>query len=108
VSDLERAFAFQVKAHGLPEPEREYRFLPPRRWRFDFAWPDARVAVEVEGGAFVQGRHTRGIHFERDAEKYSRAAIEGWCVIRATGNHVDSGEAILWLKEALERAKERV
>lgn len=50
-SQLEEEFAFAWKA-GRYEPEfvREHRFHPTRRWRFDFAWPDEKVALEVEGG----------------------------------------------------------
>ena len=61
---------------------REYRFAPPRRWRFDYAFPQHKVAVEVEGGVWIRGRHTRGAGFVKDLEKYSEAAILGWAVIR--------------------------
>jgi hypothetical protein len=66
----------------MPEPEREYRFAPPRRWRFDYAWPLHRVALEVEGGAFAGGRHTRGAGFRNDLEKYNTATAAGWRVFR--------------------------
>lgn len=69
---------------GLPEPVPEFRFDPRRRWRMDWAWPLEKVALEVEGAVFNQGRHTRGIGYIRDMEKYSEAAIAGWCVVRCT------------------------
>jgi very-short-patch-repair endonuclease len=72
------------KAAGLPEPEPEHRFSPPRRWRVDFAWPDRRVALEIEGGAFTRGRHTRGGGFVKDMEKYNAATLAGWRVLRVT------------------------
>jgi len=50
-SELEATLAMHIRVNGLPEPEREYRFHPRRKWRFDAAWPDAKLAVEVEGGA---------------------------------------------------------
>ena len=77
---------FQVvcRAAGLPEPLTEYRFDHSRRWRFDYAFPADRIAVEVEGGAYTRGRHTRGKGFIADMEKYNAAAIEGWCVLRVT------------------------
>jgi len=70
----------------LDQPVREYRFAPPRRWRFDFAWPFRHFAVEIEGGAFTGGRHGRGAGFEADLQKYNAAVIAGWRVLRFSGN----------------------
>ena len=67
---------------GLPAPEREYRFDPKRRWRFDFAWPSLRIAVEIEGGVWVRGRHVRPTGYLADLEKYNRAVVLGWRVLR--------------------------
>lgn len=88
MSELEQEFAGQLRILGVERPERELRFAPPRRWRFDFAWPAHRLAVEIEGGTWVQGAHTRGRHFERDAEKYNAAALAGWRVLRFTTDQV--------------------
>lgn len=63
-------------------PEREYRFSPPRKWRFDFAWPHVRVFLELEGGTFSGGRHTRGSGFARDCDKYNSATLQGWVGFR--------------------------
>jgi hypothetical protein len=71
-------------AAGLPEPVAEYRFAPPRRWRFDFAWTEHKVALEVDGGVFTNGRHTRGAGVLKDMEKLNTAAIAGWRVVRCT------------------------
>lgn len=87
-SNLEREFRLRWMAHAgelarvpwLPE----LRFAPPRRWRFDFALPQARVAVEIEGGVWCQGRHNRGAGFVSDCEKYLAAALAGWTVFRLT------------------------
>lgn len=87
-------------AHGLPKPEREYKFHPLRRFRFDYAWPDT-VALEVEGGVFTGGRHTRGAGFVRDMEKYNLAALEGWKVLRYTPQQLTSEQALQDLKQAL-------
>lgn len=92
-SALEALFAQQIAAYGMQEPEREHMFHPVRRWRFDFAWPDLRLAAEIEGGTWSQGRHTSGAGFERDCWKYNEAALLGWCVLRFTGGMVKSGEA---------------
>lgn len=83
--------------------EREFVFAAPRKWRLDFAWPDDKIAVEVEGGTWTNGRHSRGAGFAADCEKYARAAILGWTVLRVTGDHVKSGQALQWLEELMER-----
>lgn len=69
---------------GYPTPEYEYCFHAKRRWRFDVAFVAAKIAIEVEGGAFTQGRHVRGKGYLGDMEKYTEAAIAGWIVIRIT------------------------
>jgi very-short-patch-repair endonuclease len=62
--------------------EYEYRFHPTRKWRFDAAFPERMIAVEIDGGAFIGGRHTRGAGFKRDCEKLNAAALMGWRVFR--------------------------
>jgi len=101
LSHLEEQFAVQLRAAGLPEPVREYRFAPPRRFRFDAAWPDLRVAVEIDGGVWSGGRHTRGSGFLRDCEKLNLAALAGWVVLRFSGDLVRSGEAVRMVTIAL-------
>ena len=87
-SDLEAAFsrAFALLAADYPQPVREYRFHPTRKWRFDFAWPEARIAVEVEGGTWERGRHTRGAGYAGDCAKYNAAVLGGWRVLRFTSD----------------------
>lgn len=77
-------FPAVCRAAGLPEPIAEFRFAPPRKWRFDWAWPLRKCAIEVEGGAFSGGRHTRGAGFLKDMEKYNAAVLGGWKVLRVT------------------------
>ena len=67
---------------GLPKPVAEFRFEPERRWRFDFAWPESKIALEVEGGVWSGGRHTSGKGFAADMVKYNRAVCLGWGVLR--------------------------
>jgi hypothetical protein len=101
-SALELQLAAQIRDAGLPEPRREYRFARPRRFRFDFAWPAAMVAAEVEGGTWVQGRHQRGKGYEGDCVKYNLAASLGWRVYRFTAGMLDRDEAVPVLQEALQ------
>lgn len=72
---------------GSPEIaiQREYKFHPRRKWQADFALPDLHILVEIEGGTWVGGRHSRGYGYAADCEKYNAAAILGWSVLRFTG-----------------------
>jgi len=92
-----------VALEGLPEPVLEHRFHATRRWRFDVAWPAHRFAVEVDGGVYVAGRHSRGAGIEGDCEKYAHALIDGWRVLRITPRHVKNGKALQWVKACLLR-----
>lgn len=67
-----------------PAPEPELRFAPPRRWRFDFAWPDQKVAVEIHGAVWTSGRHTRGAGFSMDRMKMNTAQLRGWLCLEFT------------------------
>ncbi len=87
----------QCELVGLPKPTPEYRFHPTRKWRFDWAWPAQSIAVEVDGGVFVQGRHTRGAGVEKDMEKFAEATIAGWRVLRVSTRQVRNGQALHWL-----------
>ena len=100
-SKLEAAFALQIRAAGLPKPVAEFRFHTERRWRFDAAWPDVMLAVEIEGGHWQRGRHTRPKGFAADLEKYNAAARMGWMVLRFTGDDVRNGRALAGITEAL-------
>lgn len=82
-----------LKKEKLPIPETEYKFCPERRWRFDYAWPKQKVAVEQEGGCWSYGRHTRGSGFIKDMEKYNKAVLLGWRVLRYTPDQM-TNEAI--------------
>ena len=84
----------------LPQPVQEYQFAKAqgRKWAFDLAWPDkvvvlrpgrvnqylpkGRVAVEIEGGLYIQGRHSRGAGYERDLAKDNAAVVMLWHVLR--------------------------
>jgi hypothetical protein len=95
-----KAFPALCVAHGLPEPVSEFLFAPPRKWRFDWAWVKELVALEVEGGVWVKGRHTRGVGFLGDVNKYNEAALLGWTVLRCVPGDVKSGYAVQLVKRA--------
>ena len=100
MSEGEETFDIHCRLQGL-KPEREFVFARPRKWRFDFAWPTRKLAVEVEGGTWIQGRHNRGSSIGKDMEKYNRAARDGWIVLRFTTEMVTKGQAINEVLEVL-------
>jgi hypothetical protein len=77
-------FLAVLAAVGLPRPIPEFRFARPRKWAFDFAFPEQKIAIEVEGGIWTRGRHTRGSGYAADMEKYNRANQLGWRLYRTT------------------------
>ena len=89
-----RIFELSITGAGLPAVTREFKFAPPRRWKTDFAWPDFRLILEVEGGAYTHGRHTRGASYVADMEKYNELAIRGFFLLRVTPGQVETGEAL--------------
>ena len=94
-SQLEEQFAMYVRLWELPTPVPEHKFHPKRRWRFDFAWPEHMVAVEIEGGVWNNGRHNRASGFIADCDKYNAAALLGWRVLRYTSQHLDNPHAVI-------------
>ena len=80
---------------------KEYKFHPKRRWRFDYAIPEHRIALEVEGGVWTQGRHTRPQGFLGDVEKYNTATLMGWRILRTTPSDLYRRATIEMLKTAI-------
>jgi very-short-patch-repair endonuclease len=63
---------------------KEYKFHPERRWRFDFAIPKYKIAIEIDGGVWTYGRHNRASGYIKDMEKMNAAASSGWLVLHFT------------------------
>ena len=132
-SQLERAFLTQWRrlAPHCWEPLHEYRFAAQhvgraaglrqrlkdaglRDWRFDFAWPHfliegmdrGGVAVELDGGTWTRGRHTRGAGYRGDCEKLNAATSLGWRCYRVTTDMLDDDPAgvVAMIREALSNA----
>lgn len=103
-SVLEERFARMWDALGGPVLRREYKFMPSRRWRADFAWEDAHLLIEIEGGVWSGGRHLTPRGFLNDAEKYLTATLLGWTVIRLTAPQINPAT----IKQILDYARERI
>lgn len=80
---------------------KEFKFHPTRRWRFDYAIPEHKIAVEVEGGVWTNGRHTRPQGFLGDIEKYNTATLMGWRVFRTTPTDLVRTATLKLLKTAI-------
>jgi hypothetical protein len=104
VSVIRAAFRAFCRQNHLPPPTFELEFHPERRWRFDIAWPKFKVALEVEGGVWTQGRHTRGSGFLKDVEKYNAATCLGWRLLRTTPGQLYTDDTAELLRDVLPQA----
>jgi very-short-patch-repair endonuclease len=100
-SVLEDHLLASMRLAGLPEPEREFRFHPTRKWLLDFAWPARMLAVEIEGGIYRGGGHTTVAGIKRDIDKSNALTMLGWRLLRFHGDQVRSGEARALIEDAL-------
>lgn len=96
--DYPKYLAVQLEEHSdIPVPIFEHKFHDTRRWRFDLAFMDAKLAVEVEGGIWNYGRHNRASTFIKDMEKYNNACLLGWNLLRFSTEMVKNGEAVNYI-----------
>lgn len=96
-----------IKAETGLTVEKEYKFHPVRKWRFDYAIPSIRMAIEVEGGVWTGGRHTSSRGFLGDMEKYNEAALAGWCLVRTTPDRLLTSETLELIKRRKESYEQR-
>lgn len=97
-SELEKSAAGKIDILGLSRLpillpyQQEYKFHPTRRWKFDFAWVERKIAIEINGGSWVSGRHNNAVSLELDYEKLNEAQMMGWQVFQLTGNMLKRGD----------------
>lgn len=95
-SNLEVMFSFDIEHDGLPAAVRNYRAIEGRKFEIDFAWPDLKLGVEVNGMC-----HRIKARWESDIEKNALLILQGWTVLSVSGKTIRDGRAIEWLKAAL-------
>ena len=100
-TQIRDVFTVICKTDLSVECVKEYKFHPERRWRFDYAIPEHKIALEVEGGVWTQGRHTRPQGFLGDVEKYNTATLMGWRVFRTTPTELYRTATVNLLKTAI-------
>lgn len=96
---------------GLSMPEEEYRFMYSRDWRFDYAYPDLKIAIEYQGGIFMKnkkGGHQTVRGQTNDWEKFNEAQIRGWFVICLNPKTIDNGTFYGQLRNAILVRLERI
>jgi very-short-patch-repair endonuclease len=81
---------------NFPDAVAEHRFHSVRKWRFDFAIPSERIAVEINGAVWTRGRHARGSGLVKEYEKMRHAAIAGWRVLPFTTGEIAQIPAAVW------------
>lgn len=87
LSPLEEEFAQQLLSYGI-EAVRNYKFHPTRKWEFDFAILDLKIAVEIQGGTRRGGGHTTHAGVTRDCRKGNAAILHGWKLLHGTSEQV--------------------
>ena len=90
-----------IKLHKLQEPTPEYKFHPTRKWRFDFAWVEQKIALEIEGGVWTKGRHGRPSGIIKDMKKHNGAMECGWRFLRVEPENLYTQNTIDMLKKLL-------
>lgn len=96
-----RVVAGLAQEARLDRPDFEYAFCPWRRYRFDAAWPERKIAMEQEGGVWIRGRHGRGSGVKKDMEKYTLAALLGWRVLRYEPREILAGAWVPGLRHVM-------
>ena len=102
------AFCLLLRQHLGVEVVAEHRFHPTRMWRFDYAMPDHRIAIEIDGGVWQQGRHNRPKGYIADLDKFNHAAALGWRVLKFTPQQKFTTKALRLIREALEWQNEEL
>ena len=98
----EAAFLHNLAAIGVPTPTPEFLFHPSRKWRLDYAWPAAKLGLEVEGGVWTGGKHGRGSGIVKDMEKANGLALCGWRLLRVTPSALPTHDTAQLVRAALE------
>ena len=94
----------------IPDVEvvKEHMFHYTRKWRFDYAIPDLKVAIEIDGGVWEYGRHNRAQGYINDMEKLNNAAALGWLVLRFTTHDRLMMETLSLIKKTVKLRKKEL
>jgi len=93
---FERKLQQHCEAERLRVPVLEYKFLKDRKFRFDLAWVDLKIACEIDGMV-----HRIKKQWLSDMEKMNLARENGWSVVHVTPKMISTGQAIALIRRAL-------
>lgn len=101
----ELALYNQIIEKGLQGAVEQYKFHPDRKWSLDIAFPNIKLAIEIDGGIWKKGKggHNSGKGYEEDRLKDQAALLLGWAVYRVTPKMISSGDAITTIAVLLEQ-----
>jgi very-short-patch-repair endonuclease len=96
----DKLFKQIVDSGTIPVPERQYKALPKRQFKWDLAWTEQKLLVEVQGGTWVKAQfgHTSGVGYRRDCFKNDLATAVGWNVMQFTTDMINYNEALQLLQ----------
>lgn len=83
------------------EVVKEHIFHPTRKWRFDYAIPSRKIAIEIDGGVWTNGRHNRATGYLGDLKKFNAAAALGWRVLKFTPDERFKTETMNIIRETV-------
>ena len=103
-SQLEALFWLQLLANGVrADWAQQVKAIPGRNFKFDFACEKLRILVELQGGNYQHGAHSRPMGLKRDYQKANLAQRHGWTIYQFDSDSVRDGEAIMFVMEEYER-----
>ena len=70
-----------IEKYPQIELKRQYKHIPKRRFRADFAHLPSKTIIEIQGGRWIKGGHTSGKGLESDCEKTLISASQGWIIL---------------------------
>lgn len=95
----ESLFFALLISQGLPLPEKEVKMIDGRRYRIDYAWPDLRLGVEIQGGVYTRGAHGSITGILQGYKKSNDAALYGWTLLYFTPAEMKSLTTINHIKK---------
>ena len=108
MSNAEDSLAYALSIAGDPFTgfEQQFRYVPGRKFAADFAWPDARLLVEVQGGIYSGEAHGSISGIKADIERLNLATLNGYRLLRfipPRAKDMDEwiGETLATIEEAL-------